>query len=124
LSVRERTTRFPASDLPAGSRKLVEIGRQSVVVFNVDGELFAVLNRCPHQGAALAEGVVGATNMPAAHPGEYRRSPSRTVLRCPWHHFEYELSTGRCLADPDRFRVRTYVVAAEDGEIVVSLDRD
>ena len=43
-------------------------------------------------------------------------------MRCPWHKWEYEISTGRCLVD-ERLRVRTYAVALDGEEVVVSLDR-
>ena len=38
------------------------------------------------------------------------------MLRCPWHQYEYDLETGRCLADPERLRVRTYRVVEEELE--------
>ncbi|MBO0705932.1 MAG: Rieske 2Fe-2S domain-containing protein, partial [Candidatus Dormibacteraeota bacterium] len=40
----------PVEDLPPGERRIVEIDRRSIGVFNVDGRLFALRNRCPHQG--------------------------------------------------------------------------
>ena len=46
----------PLADLPPGSRKLVTVKGRPVVVFNVDGELFALVDRCPHKGGSLCEG--------------------------------------------------------------------
>ena len=45
-------------DLPPGGRKVVEVNGRGIVVFNVDGEFFALLNRCPHQGAGLCGGLL------------------------------------------------------------------
>jgi nitrite reductase/ring-hydroxylating ferredoxin subunit len=41
------------------------------------------------------------------------------VLRCPWHHYEFELASGRCLADPTRLRVARYEVEEEEESYVV-----
>ena len=46
----------PVDELPPGSRKFLEIDGRPIAVFNVKGEFFGLLNRCPHQGAALCEG--------------------------------------------------------------------
>ena len=45
------------------------------------------------------------------------------MLRCPWHHYEYDMTTGICPADPKRYRVATYEVAQTDEEIVVLAPR-
>lgn len=46
----------PLKEFPAGSRKLVDIRGRPIVVFNVNGEFFALANRCPHQGGSLFNG--------------------------------------------------------------------
>ncbi len=43
-------------EIPPGGRKIVEVAGQSVGIFNVDGEFFALRNRCPHQRGPLCEG--------------------------------------------------------------------
>ena len=45
-----------ADEIPLGGRKIVEVAGRSIGVFNIDGEYFALRNRCPHQGGALCEG--------------------------------------------------------------------
>ena len=42
------------------------------------------------------------------------------ILTCPWHGLEFDLTTGRCLANP-RVRVRQYPVAVEDGLVKLLL---
>ena len=42
------------------------------------------------------------------------------ILRCPWHGWEFELSTGRLVA-PLRERVKTYDVTVEPGAEVKQL---
>ena len=55
-------------ELPPGSCKIVEVGGRSIGVFNVKGNLRALLNLCPHGGAPLCRGVVGGMST-AAKPG-------------------------------------------------------
>src|SRR3712207_4143865 len=42
------------------------------------------------------------------------------IVRCALHGWEFEIATGRALADP-RMRARTYDVTVEDGRVVVTL---
>lgn len=87
---------------------------RSIGIFNVDGELFALRNVCPHQGGPLCEGVLSGFVAPGA-PGEYRYSRLRKTLRCPWHGWEFDLRTGRSHVDPAGTRVRTYPVELVPG---------
>jgi nitrite reductase (NADH) small subunit len=118
---RPTTIRFPKAELPPGGRKVVNVGRRELVVFDVRGKLYAIFNRCPHHQAPLDRGPVGGTNVPS-EPGKLEYGMDGQVLRCPWHHYEFDLATGRCLADPERLRVRTYDVAAVGDEIVIHLE--
>jgi 3-phenylpropionate/trans-cinnamate dioxygenase ferredoxin subunit len=96
-----------ADEIPPGARKIVEIGGRSIGVFNIDGEYFALRNRCPHQGAPLCAGIqFGA--LTASRPGEYDYSGPGAIIRCPWHGWEFEIKTGRSWFDPAHQRVRTY----------------
>jgi nitrite reductase/ring-hydroxylating ferredoxin subunit len=42
------------------------------------------------------------------------------LVRCAWHGWEFEIASGRALADP-RIRARTYPVRVEDGRVVITL---
>lgn len=46
------------SEVPPGARKIVEVAGRSIGVFNVNGQYFALRNRCPHQAAPLCLGAV------------------------------------------------------------------
>jgi nitrite reductase/ring-hydroxylating ferredoxin subunit len=118
---RPTTVRFPKDELPAGERKLVHVGTREIAVFNVEGTYYAIFNRCPHHQAPLHLGPIGGTSMPSPELGVREYGLRGRVLRCPWHHYEYDLATGRCLADPDHLRVRTYKVREDGDEIVVEL---
>lgn len=102
-------------DLPPGSRKLVTVKGRPIAIFNIEGELFGILNRCPHQGGSLCEGrLIGLVE--SNEPGEYRFSRQGEILRCPWHGWEFDLRTGRSRCEPDRIQVKSYAVAVEHGQ--------
>ena len=43
-------------EIPPGQRKIVDVAGRTIGVFNVGGDYFALLNRCPHQGGPLCSG--------------------------------------------------------------------
>lgn len=103
------------SELPPGERKIVEVEGRSIGVFNVHGEYYALRNACPHQGAPLCLGSVQGTAVPS-RPGEYRWEREGEILRCPWHGWEFDLTTGQSIFNPHRTRVRSYqVTVSSDG---------
>lgn len=108
-------------ELPPGARRIVEANGRSIGVFNIAGELFAVRNTCPHQGAQLCLGTVRGTMLPS-DPYEYRYGREDRVLRCPWHGWEFDLETGEKLFDvTQRARVKTYAVSTQGGMVVVEI---
>ena len=80
-------------EIPPGSRKIVSVGGRSIGVFNVNGEYFALLNRCPHQAGPLVRGQA-ARAAGSGRPGEYRYSRPGEILRCPWHGWEFDVRPG------------------------------
>lgn len=99
-------------EIPPGSRKLIELAGRSIGVFNINGEFFALRNRCPHQGGPLCEGKLSGL-MEAPRPGQYKYSRPNEILRCPWHGWEFDLRTGQSWFDPAKTRVRKYPVMVE-----------
>lgn len=110
-----------AADLPPGSRTLVTApGGRAIALLNIDGEYFALNNACPHMGGPLVSGEITGTTC-AVETSTGRPRPQwgrdRQILACPWHHWEFDVATGRTIFDPGR-RVRTYAthVAPRDVE--------
>jgi Rieske [2Fe-2S] domain len=58
------------SELASNSVRLVRHVGKQVLVIDHDNRLFAIANRCPHQGYPLSEGTLG----------------SECVLTCNWHN--------------------------------------
>ena len=116
----EREARFPKSVLPdAGAIRVVEVGRHRVGLFRVGDSVHALADRCPHRGAPLCSGAI-ATPTGVAE-GELAIGERDSVVRCPWHKWEFDIATGRCTVD-ERLRVRRYAVRLDGDVVVVSLD--
>ena len=105
-------------ELPPGTRKFLTIDERPIAIFNIKGEFFGLLNRCPHQGAALCEGpLIGLAQ--SSDPGEIEYTRLGEIIRCPWHGWEFDIRTGQSYCDPKRFRARAYPVNVEPGAAVV-----
>ena len=112
------------SDFPAGCHRVVIAGKREVGVFNLDGELFALPNICPHQFGPLCEGKVnGTTTCSAATGWKVAWEKAGEILSCPWHGLEFDIRTGKSLASP-RLWVRPYRVLIRDNRVVISTSRE
>jgi 3-phenylpropionate/trans-cinnamate dioxygenase ferredoxin subunit len=106
-------------DFPETDRLLVEVNGREIGVFRVDGEFFAVLNRCPHLGGPLCYGqVVSKVSSPA--PGIVNIDPSQTLLTCPYHNWEFDIRTGQSYVDPDNLHARPFPIGVEVGTDIQS----
>ena len=109
------------ADVHADRHCLVRVGRREFGVFEVDGSYYLLPNACPHQNGPLCRGAVTGTVAADAASGwrPYWVSDGEVVV-CPWHSQEFEIRTGRCLAD-SRVRLRVYPATSRDGMIVAEL---
>ncbi|MBO0763080.1 MAG: Rieske 2Fe-2S domain-containing protein [Hyphomicrobiaceae bacterium] len=92
-------------------------GRQ-VGIFNLHGEYFALLNRCPHQSAELCRGRITHL-VRAKRAGAFEVSRQGEFIKCPWHGWEFDIRTGQSWCDPNSINVRQFGVTVERGETLV-----
>jgi 3-phenylpropionate/trans-cinnamate dioxygenase ferredoxin subunit len=110
------------AEFPPGTRRIVQLDGFSVGVMNIKGTYYALRNSCPHQGGPLCLGTVGGF-VTSSGPGEYRFERPGEMLRCPWHQWEYDITTGQSWFDPARVRTRKYSVRVSSGaELIVEDD--
>ncbi len=90
-----------------GQGKTFTINDHQVAVFNIDGEIFAVDNECPHLGGSLGSGKLEGK-----------------LVTCPNHDWQFDVINGECvsldLCDDGAF-VETYPVKIENDEMILSL---
>jgi nitrite reductase/ring-hydroxylating ferredoxin subunit len=108
-------------EVPPGSKKIVEVGGRSVGVFNSGGNFYAVQNLCPHALAPICLGNLSGTNMPTGPGEEFVYGMEGQVLRCIWHGWEFDVSTGQALFGTDRRRLATFPVRVEGGDVIVTM---
>jgi 3-phenylpropionate/trans-cinnamate dioxygenase ferredoxin subunit len=96
----------PVDELPSGSTKIIRDGQLAVCVYHVDGEYYAVEDRCSHDDGPLCEG---------------DWDPEERVVTCPRHGSNFDLRTGEALTLPAFLPVETFPVRIEDGIIKVDV---
>jgi nitrite reductase (NADH) small subunit len=112
--------RLPLAEAPRqGERRIVELGGHRIGLYRVGEELHALADRCPHRGAPLCSSGRIATAI-ELRDGRPALGVPDTLVRCPWHKWDFDIGTGRCPVDA-RLRVRRYAVRVEGDEVVVTL---
>ena len=107
-----------AREIEPGGRKLVEVAGRAIVVFNIEGEFFALANRCPHKAGELCKGKISGF-ISSPEPGVYEISHEGEVIRCPWHGWEFHIRTGKSWCDPRTMNARAFEVKVEKGAQLV-----
>jgi 3-phenylpropionate/trans-cinnamate dioxygenase ferredoxin component len=97
----------PAAELSAGEMRLVEHEGRKIGVFNCDGALYAIEDRCSHDDGPLAEGEFDA---------------AACTVECPRHGSLFDLTTGRPRTLPAYAPVQTFPIAIEDDTIVLEVE--
>jgi nitrite reductase (NADH) small subunit len=99
---------------------MLEVSSHRIGLYRVAGRFFALADRCPHRGAPLCAGKIATPVETDARTVTTGRPQS--IVRCPWHKWEFEIATGRSLVD-SRLRVRRYAVRLDGDDVVVTLDQ-
>ncbi len=106
-----------AEGVDSGSSKIVEVDGREIGIFHVDDRYYAVINHCPHWGAPICRGRVFGRTV-CDNDGRLSYDHDAHTLRCPWHHWEFDLETGRAVA-PIPQRLKVYPIRVSDGEIQI-----
>lgn len=93
-------------DFAPGKRKSVEIDDLQIVVFNLDGQFYAIENVCSHDGGQIIDGTV-----------EFSQ------IVCPRHGARFCLRTGMPLSALAYEPISTFPVRIENGRIAVRDNR-
>lgn len=111
-------------DIPPGERFIIQLEGKEIAVFRKDDQYHAFLNWCPHQGGPACEGTVTGTQESTFDRDTLGLTIQWTredeVLNCPWHGWEFDITSGECLSRPN-VKLPSYPVKVQDGEIIVSI---
>jgi nitrite reductase (NADH) small subunit len=108
-------------EFPVGAFRILAVsGREIGVLRAADGRWHAFRNWCPHRGAPICRGKLTGTTLPSA-PGALAWGLEASVLRCPWHGYEFDVASGRRPFVESRMQLRKYPVVVEGGVVHVDL---
>lgn len=94
-----------ADELPEGTVTVVSAGSETVALCRVDGELYAVEDRCTHDDGPLGHGELDGF-----------------VLQCPRHGARFDVRDGSVVRMPAVCPVRTFPVRVVDGRVEVGVE--
>jgi nitrite reductase/ring-hydroxylating ferredoxin subunit len=92
------------SDIPLGTIRQFEHGEKLLAIANVDNKFYAINGHCTHMEGPLGEGELDGT-----------------VVTCPWHMGQFDVTNGKVLASPPTKDVACYKVKVEGGHIHVDI---
>jgi 3-phenylpropionate/trans-cinnamate dioxygenase ferredoxin subunit len=96
-------------DFDVNRFRIFDLGGKSVGVVRTQRGFYAMLNHCPHAGGRLCRGQVTGSNLPS-QPDSYEYGLRDQLVRCPWHGWEFEISSGRSPFGVTKARAKTYAV--------------
>jgi 3-phenylpropionate/trans-cinnamate dioxygenase ferredoxin subunit len=97
----------PTAELPPGASRMIEWEDLEIGVFNCNGELLAIEDRCSHDNGVLLEGEVDS---------------ERCTVECPRHGSVFDLRTGKPLNLPAYVPIDTFPVVVDGDMIRVEVD--
>ncbi len=99
----------PVDELPPGERLFLEIDGRPIVVFNLAGQFFALLDECSHEDLPLGEGEV---------------DPDRLTVTCPYHGADFDLQSGKALSLPAVQDIPAYPVRVREGQLEIGIPKE
>jgi 3-phenylpropionate/trans-cinnamate dioxygenase ferredoxin component len=96
----------PPGELQPGQRRLLDVDDVPILVFNVEGDFYAIEDMCSHEAYPMADGEVKGDR-----------------ITCPQHGAEFCLRTGAALTAPAYEPLTTFPVRIHEGMVQVRDDR-
>ncbi|MEN3035667.1 MAG: non-heme iron oxygenase ferredoxin subunit [Candidatus Methanosuratincola sp.] len=99
------------SEVPPNSMKAFTVSGREILVANINGNFYAINNRCSHRKGDLSKGTI-----------------SGTTVTCPVHGSKFDLTSGKAISGPKLGPIKlktsdlnSYKVKVEEGSIMVEL---
>lgn len=92
------------SEMPPGTAREFHADGKVIALFNVEGKFYALDNTCLHRGGPLGQGAL---------EGE--------VVTCPWHGWQYKVTSGEAIFNPD-IKVQRFETKVEGDDIIVGFE--
>jgi nitrite reductase (NADH) small subunit len=112
------------SEMNDGACLLVRQGDLEIGVYRRGTDLYAYKNLCVHQGGPVCQGITmhkvdELIRMDKTSAG-FRFNMEEEHIVCPWHSFEYDITTGECVANRTLKLKKFEVITEEDSVYVLT----
>ena len=89
------------SEISNSTGKTFEIDGKNIAIFNLDNKFVAIDNACKHKGGSLGDGELDGT-----------------TVTCPLHGWQYNITNGECLTNPN-VKLDSYDVKVDEDTIIL-----
>jgi nitrite reductase (NADH) small subunit len=107
-------------DLVSGEMKAFKVKNRQIVLVRTGDDFHAVSGICPHQAAMMGDGCLKGTNLNTDEVGQYCYGKDRQIITCPWHHYEFDVTTGESLFDSE-YKLKSYNVEVSENDVLIEL---
>lgn len=105
---------------PPGQPTIVTVGGIELGIVNLeDHGVRAVRNYCPHRGAPIGAAGFVTTTFSPCEPSALVVNLT-TVIRCPWHKWEFDLDTGRPAYGISTMQLQVHEAAVVAGRVWIN----
>jgi nitrite reductase (NADH) small subunit len=109
-------------DFPLHKPTCVTVEGRMLSIIRTETDVFALGNRCPHQGGPMSSGFVTGTMLPS-ESDEYIYGLDGLVIQCPWHAYEFRMDTGQSVNNVVPGRIPVFQTDVRDGKVYCALVR-
>lgn len=113
-----------SADIGEAERRIVAYGAHEIGIIRVQGQLHAFLNVCPHQGGPVCQGLLIHKVEEVIDENKnfvgMKFDENSVNLVCPWHGWEFDVTTGRCAGDAQQ-GLRKFKTRESNGKIYVDV---
>ena len=89
----------------SGNPLTIESGQNGIGLYEVEDQLYAIEDLCPHGAALLSRGFLW-----------------KGMVKCPLHGAVFEIKTGKCLQGPAERNLQTYPVLVKGDAIYIQIE--
>jgi len=93
------------AEFPQGSRQLIDLDGQAIIIFNLAGQIYALEDRCSHDNSPLYEGEIEGDE-----------------IICPWHGARFCIRSGEVTEPPAYEDIETFETRINEGMVQVKLE--
>lgn len=113
-----------SGDVQDGATRIINLGDVELGLIRHKGKYYAYRNICPHQGGPVCEGlripqIIDRIGSDGRYLGQTFDEDDVHIV-CPWHGYEFHLTSGEHVADR-KLRLQRFSVSEREGNVYVEI---